>query len=163
MKQADFKASYVRPANIHLTLAFLGDVLMSRIHDAAGALDTAVLEHAPFDVEAAQLGYFGKRGSPRAIWSNIVGDLDRLTALQASLTEALMFNEFPVESRQFKPHLTIARIRKPKRDLPLVGHLEQDTHQHFGVIPVQKLLLIESTLHPEGPEYNILHAARLRR
>ena len=162
LKQTDLRASYVRSANIHLTLAFLGDVLMSRIHDAAGALETAVLGHRPFDVEASQLGYFGKRGSPRAIWSHIGGNEDALRALQANLKEKLIESGFPMEQRRFTPHLTIARIRIPKRNLQLVDHLENDTHQKFGLIEVRELLLLESTLLPEGPEYHILHAATLR-
>ena len=163
MKRGGFKASYVRPANIHLTLAFLGDVLLDRIHNAAGAVDAGVLGHAPFSLEAAQLGYFGKRGSPRAIWSHIEGDVDRLRALQADLTEALILNAFPLDGRKFMPHLTMARIRTPKRNVPLVDHLKNDAHQKFGTIPVTQLLLIESILHPEGPEYVVLHASDLRR
>lgn len=163
MKRAGFKASYVQPVNIHLTLAFLGDVLIDRIHDAAGAVDTAVLGHQSFCVEAAKLGYFGKRGSPRAIWSHLEGEEDLLRALQTDLTEALILNDFPVEGRRFMPHLTIARIRTPKRNLPLVDHLENDDHQEFGAIPVTEALLIQSILHPTGPEYCVLHASPLQK
>ncbi len=163
LKQAQFKLSYVHPENMHLTLAFLGDVLTSRIQDAAGAVGTAVLGSGPFQLEAHQLGYFGKRGSPRAIWSQIDGDLDQLIDLQKRLTDALVQNGFPLEGRKFRPHLTLARIRRPKRNLPLVDHLENDKHQYFGEIPVNELLLIESILHPDGPEYHILHTADLLR
>ena len=161
LRHADFKVSFVPPANMHLTLSFLGDVLLSRIHDVAGAVDTAVLGHAPFAVKAAQLGYFGKRGSPRAIWSHISHDSEALIALQTSLAKALSLNGFPTEDRRFRPHLTIARIRIPKRNLPLVEHLEHDAHQEFGMIPVTHLHLIQSILQPTGVEYAILHTAPL--
>ena len=162
LRHADFKVSFVPPANMHLTLSFLGDVLLSRIHDVAGAVDTAVLGHPPFALDAAQLGYFGKRGSPRAIWSHVGNGTDALITLQASLSEALTLNGFPMEEHRFRPHLTIARIRIPKRNLQLVEHLEHDAHQGFGTIPVTHLHLIQSILRPAGVEYAILHSAPLR-
>ncbi len=153
---------WMRPENIHLTLAFLGNIPLDRIRDAAGAVDAAVLGHTPFEAEATQLGCFGKRGAPRVIWSGIEAGRQELISLQASLAKALRLNGFELEKRDYSPHLTLARIRVPRRNAELVDHLEHDSHRDFGIIPVKTLLLMESILHPEGPEYVILHAADLQ-
>jgi 2'-5' RNA ligase len=157
------KVKWMSPKAIHLTLAFLGNILIDRVHDAAAAVDTAVLSHAPFEAEATQLGYFGKRGAPRVIWTGIAAGRDELISLQASLADSLTLKGFELEERAFSPHLTIARIKIPKRSPELVDHLENDAHQKFGTIPVTRVHLIESILHPEGPEYVVLHTSDLRR
>jgi len=153
---------WMRPENIHLTLAFLGNIPLPRVHDAAGAVDAAVLGHSPFEAEAIRLGHFGKRGAPRVIWTGIQAGRNELIALQASLSDALRRNGFDLEERAFSPHLTIARVRVPKRNPQLIHHLQTDNHQEFGRFPVTQLLLMESILHPERPEYTVLHAAPLQ-
>ncbi len=161
LKRLNIRARWIPEENIHLTLAFLGDVPLDRIHYAAGAIDAACADHAPFTTEATQLGYFGRRGRPRTIWSGVASGAEAITAIQSSIAEALTWNGFDLEQRPFTPHITIARIKLPKRKPDLVSHIEHDAHQCFGAIPVTQVLLMQSVLHATGPEHIMLHASRL--
>jgi 2'-5' RNA ligase len=104
---------FVDPANLHLTLAFLGE-----LDDEALALVSAlageVARHAaPFELALAGLGVFGPTDAPRVIWAGVGGELRSLLALQRRLADALVGEGFPREQRPFSPHLTLARLKRP--------------------------------------------------
>ncbi len=104
---------FVDPANLHLTLAFLGE-LDDETLAAVIALAGEVARHAaPFELALAGLGVFGLPTAPRVIWVGVGGETRALLALQRRLAAALEAEGFPREQRPFSPHLTLARLKRP--------------------------------------------------
>jgi 2'-5' RNA ligase len=99
----------VAPGNIHLTVAFMGEVPESRI-DAAREAARARAFRA-FDLELDLIGCF--RGA-RVAWSAPSGSPSALAELVSGLEAALRDQGFPLEARPFVAHVTLARkIARP--------------------------------------------------
>ena len=132
--------------NLHLTLAFLGDVAAARIA-ALGAIGSAVAAAGPpFTLTLDRVGAFGNGGIAWVGASAPPHDLERL--LQ-SLTGALAKEGFPTERRAFHPHVTLARhCRRPTGRGAIVSIAWR----------VEQITLNASELSPRGPRYRELGA-----
>ena len=95
--------------NIHLTLAFLGDLDDAR---AAHAASVPIAGEA-FDLALDRLGSFRKA---RVAWAGCARPPSRLLALESRLAETLRGLGFALEDRPFAPHVTLRR--KTERALP---------------------------------------------
>lgn len=104
---------WVNPAGIHLTLKFLGAVEAGRVDALLAALRSAAAagDQPPFPLHLDGLGVFPNRREPRVIWAGVGGDLDRLAKMQRRVEQAMARLGFPEESRAFRPHLTLGRVR----------------------------------------------------
>jgi 2'-5' RNA ligase len=103
--QASVTGRKVRPENLHLTLAFLGNQPKSRLPVLAGLLDK--LPDQSFAVDIDRYGYFSK---PRIAWAGPSASPPPLLDLQQSLMQALSEAQIPVKPQgQFTPHVTLAR------------------------------------------------------
>jgi len=96
--------------NIHLTLAFLGEVDRARVPALRPILDAM-----PRDAFMLVLDRVGEWRRAGVAWIAPSVASPRLAALHAALTEALRGAGFPVEARPFQPHLTL--VRRPSRTL----------------------------------------------
>ena len=66
-------ARWVRPAGIHLTLKFLGDVPAGQVDAIAEGMRAAASEHAPFELCAEGLGVFPNPNRVRVVWVGVGG------------------------------------------------------------------------------------------
>jgi 2'-5' RNA ligase len=132
--------------NLHLTLAFLGDVAAERIgvlHALGPAVAAAV---PPFTLTLDRVGAFGDGGIAWAGASAPPRDLERLVQ---SLTGALARDGFPTERRAFHPHVTLARhCRHPSGSGTIVSIAWR----------VERITLNASERAPGGPRYRELGA-----
>lgn len=103
-----------RPANLHLTLKFLGDTKSADLAPIAEALELVCADRRPFPLRFADPEVFGGK-RPRVIVIGLAGGAGALRSLQADLSEALEVLGFPREQRPFRPHLTIGRVRRGRR------------------------------------------------
>jgi 2'-5' RNA ligase len=65
---------------------------------------------------------------------------------------------YPREEREFKPHLTLGRVRSPKGKPELLKRMEGFLHVELGEFRVERLVLFKSDLRPTGPIYTELRA-----
>src|SRR5260370_1469398 len=97
---------WVRRANFHLTLFFLGPAVprerLAPIADALGAIAEAT---TPFEIAARGVGVFPNPARPRVIWVGLDGD--ELAALAARVAEAAARMGLPPQRRPHSPRLTI--------------------------------------------------------
>jgi RNA 2',3'-cyclic 3'-phosphodiesterase len=95
---------------LHLTLAFLGDLDDGELADARSAARAAAARHAPFDADLRGLGAFPQPGRARVAWVGWGAGAEAVSALRATLVRALAC---PADPRPFSPHVTVARAREP--------------------------------------------------
>ena len=151
---------WVAPANLHLTLKFLGGVDETMIEPIGATLREQLRLFQRFTINAKGLGVFPDPKRPRVLWVGLTGD--RLVSLASRVESALQPLGFTPESRKFTPHLTIGRWRQA--DLAprsLVRQLKDWRVYEFGESNVERVNLIQSVLNPAGASYNQLVAVPL--
>jgi 2'-5' RNA ligase len=148
---------WVPPGNIHLSVAFLGDIPEDQLCVVADAIDQACVKQAPLALRLKELGTFGSRRAPRVLWLGIEQDTG-VMALQADVAASLRDIDIPLETRPYHPHVTLGRIapRGPGGDLP--KFLGQHEAFDAGTISVTHVQLMQSILQPQGA----IHTERYR-
>jgi 2'-5' RNA ligase len=163
VQQHAFPWRWVKPAQVHLTLKFLGDVAPDLMEPITQAMDRAVAGQAPFTLLVQGVGCFPNLSRPRVLWMGLHDPQQALTGLQQRLETELVPCGFAPEERPFRPHLTLARAPhggpgRPQLALLLHGYRER----HFGEMVVEHLHLFQSQLHREGAVYTLLRSATLQ-
>jgi RNA 2',3'-cyclic 3'-phosphodiesterase len=97
------------PEQWHLTLAFLGEVDDRAREDLLSRLGRAASRHAALRLSFGSAGRFGDR----VLWTRVRGDVEPLRRLAAAVQAAARRARLPVETRPYRPHLTLARTREP--------------------------------------------------
>lgn len=156
LKRAHAHARWVKPENIHLTLAFLGDVDIDQIRPLEAAMDEHLQGLEKFSLILAGTGSFGKPRRPRIIWAGI-NDSPPLMELQRKTTDALLDAGIDFDTKPFSPHLTMGRVKSPKQGSALLDGLEMEEATGFGRVEISEVLLFKSVLKPGGAEYSVLY------
>ncbi len=146
---------WVDPVNIHLTMAFLGDTEDEKIKILAGMLKDKCSGFHEFDFMLSGAGVFKNYRDPRIIWAGIKSP-EKLYALENKIAEGLKSTGFLIEERQFKPHLTIGRVKSVRDTENLKNILERYRDIEFQKVEVKEVILYESILTLTGPIYKPL-------
>ena len=95
------------------------------------------------------------------MWAGIAPD-PALELLQHGVEQAFAPLGFPTEARAFRPHVTLGRAKRDARPRDFAG-LEQllDAIDFSETVTVAEVDLMESTLQPEGPVYQVKYHERL--
>jgi 2'-5' RNA ligase len=161
-QQLGAQVSWVRAENLHLTLVFLGEIEVRRLGMACRQMDAAALDVSSFALTASGTGVFGSPASPRVLWSGFAETPAPLTTLQQRLTVGLADRGFKVSRKEFRPHVTLGRVRSRRRVGPLTAAVGSANNTIFGVVPVRRVVLMQTLLSPQGARYNLLHESRLQ-
>jgi 2'-5' RNA ligase len=100
-------ARWIEPSDYHVTLRFVGDVDVHAAREVADALETVRRPRVAVDFQG--LSWFGG-DKPRAIVARI-RPTSPLVELQGDLERRLRRVGLPPETRNFAPHVTLARLR----------------------------------------------------
>jgi RNA 2',3'-cyclic 3'-phosphodiesterase len=142
--------------NLHLTLAFLGEVDSGRLARVC-ALAGEVASHSKgFEMSLSGLQVVPPRGNARLVWSPVDDGRERLRELHDRLTDELLRSEgLGGRDRGFRPHVTVARVRRSRRreDKLLRQAVDRLRDTSFGRTCVEHLNVYTSELTPEGPVY----------
>jgi len=151
------KVKWVEPANLHLTLRFVGetpDTDAERVAAAAQGVGDGVL---PVSLALRGVGAFPTPARPRVVWVGLGRGAEALAGvsrdLNARLQEAL---GLPPEARPFAPHLTVGRVKEPAPSRALATAIEELRDEDFGEFVAVRFMLYHSTLTPRGPIYRVL-------
>jgi len=159
--------NFTDPTQAHVTVKFLGEVDAGS--DSAGdrpAVDDVIAagERAvtgatvdgepvgPFECALAGLGVFPDMDYISVVWAGVDDGARELTAIHESLeAESTALGVDPA-GHAFTPHVTLARM-SDARGKALVQRVVRERDPEFGRFGVDEVRLMESTLTPDGPEY----------
>jgi 2'-5' RNA ligase len=151
------RVAWVAPANLHLTLKFLGDV-DPEVPEAVGdVLQRGLTARQPFEVKAAGAGAFPDEHRPRVLWVGLADESGALKALQADVEKWMEDLGFAREARPFAPHLTLGRVKDGHASVSEALQPYRDTT--FGTSIIREVTLYESRLRAKGAEYVVLRRA----
>jgi 2'-5' RNA ligase len=158
---------WTAPANIHVTLHFLGEVELNKIEAVSQLLHVSGSTYAPFTLTLGGLGCFPNTRRPRIIWTGVQGQTEILSKLYQDLGQRLKVIGYTPEARPYSPHLTIGRVKDglPSPQLARLGEVlerEQAAIGEFATLRVTEIALMKSDLKPAGPSYTQLARADLR-
>jgi len=162
--QADVK--WVAPANIHLTLKFLGEIDDKTKDNVIGIVEDIAKDKNPFYLNIASLGAFPHIESPRVIWVGIDKGDAQVKEIAKALEEKLSKVGIPAEDKLFSSHITIGRTKSSKNRNNLAESMESLKGKVAEGIPelrIEKITLFKSTLTPKGPIYEVLKEAYLKK
>jgi 2'-5' RNA ligase len=160
LKVIDARVSWAKPANIHLTLKFLGAVEATRIERVASSVKRAAAGIGQFEIEVGGAGCFPSPRSPLVLWVGFSAIPPALQQLYANLEDELAREGFALEKRKFSPHLTIGRLRGPKNAAQLAEALIASgfTPETFKA---NEVIAMRSDLKPAGSIYTPQAVIRL--
>ncbi|NWF76665.1 MAG: RNA 2',3'-cyclic phosphodiesterase [Nitrospirae bacterium] len=156
LKKYDADIKWVNPENIHLTLKFLGNTPQSFLTKINETLNEAVLPYSPFYIKIYGTGVFPNKKHPRVIWIGIK-DSEILINLRNAIEQSISSLGYQKDEKEFKPHLTIGRVRSQKGIMHIINNLEDFKDKDFGSIYVDNIKLMKSDLKPKGAEYSCLY------
>jgi 2'-5' RNA ligase len=142
---------WTRPEGRHLTLKFLGEVPSERVEDIGVALAHAVSGHRRFTAGFERAGGFPNLRRPRVVWVGLGEGAEPMAALAADVDRSLEPLGFEAEKRPFTGHLTLCRIKVPKR-VDAVPEVEVPADG----FEVRDVVLFRSQLNPKGARYTAL-------
>src|SRR5947207_11685181 len=83
LKQRITRASWTTPANLHVTLKFLGEVPDNQVMGVCDALLAIALPR--FQLRVADLGTFPPRGAARVLFAGVAGETEGVSELFDSI------------------------------------------------------------------------------
>jgi 2'-5' RNA ligase len=153
--RAEFpSARWTRIEGIHVTLKFIGEVSDERAVRIEDAL-SAVHSDAPIEMKIRGAGFFPDERRPHVFWIGIdaTPNLAEIAAQVETLLEALGVAR---ESREFKPHLTLARIAESRGIEKLHDALNRCGPVDFGTVRTNEMHLYRSELGRGRAKYSRL-------
>ncbi len=158
MRCTDSGVHWVKPASIHLTLKFLGEITPQSREAVFAAVESAVAGRVSFELHTAGPGAFPSLRHPKVFWIGLQPqNLDPLNQLQADIETHLADRGFPREARTFKPHLTVGRVKSPRNLEKIAGQFGAYPFPNVS-IPVREILVMKSELTRQGAMYSVQKA-----
>lgn len=148
---------WVDAENVHVTLKFLGHTEPALVPLLEEALDTLVRPLFPFEVSCQRLGAFPDARSPRILWAGLdPKGAEVMSLLQLSIEQDIASLGFPPEEREFKPHVTLGRV-KSDRTYDMRSVVDELGAYDFGTSFIKDITLYESERTPNGARYTVLN------
>jgi 2'-5' RNA ligase len=137
---------WVPPEQIHLTLAFLGEVEGGALEALIGEL--ANIRAPGFCLRFGAAGCFPDRRRPRVLWIGMEPEA-RLISLATLVHSAVLACDIPQEERAFSPHITLARLKIPA-PREAGAFLDRPVRPELPPVEVREFILFESRLSASG-------------
>lgn len=152
LKQHYENVKWVNPEAIHLTLSFFGNVDQGLIDTAADILNGITPRHRGFSLALHGVGGFPDLSNPKVLWAGLEGQTESLQALKKDIDAGLLKAGILPEERDFRPHLTLGRLRGFKRQ---TRRLPPDilNFKSSKSYDVTRLVIFKSELTREGARY----------
>jgi RNA 2',3'-cyclic 3'-phosphodiesterase len=153
------KVVWVKPAALHVTIRFLGDVEAAEVERITPLLAPPI-PLAPFDVQWRGIGTFPNNRHPRALWLGVIKGAAQLAAVEAEISRRLAGAAVALDDRALLPHLTLGRVKMAGAGVDWPKIL-QTAEVKDATSVIDRVTLYQSKLSQYGPHYTELVSAPL--
>jgi RNA 2',3'-cyclic 3'-phosphodiesterase len=151
----------VSPAQLHVTLKFLGDIEDGIVPAVLDIVQAACSGIGPIRLRIRSAGSFPSLARMKVIWVGLEG-AEPLGTIAGRLDARLERLGILRESRPWAPHVTVARVRAPRGLDRVRGVIESHREEVFAEVAVSEIGLKQSVLTPSGPIYSDIGRVALR-
>jgi len=169
LRNSDAKIRWVESENMHFTLKFLGNISEVDVYGVCRGVEKAVGRMAPFQIDVRQVGAFPSIQRPHTLWMGassqepLSNEEAPIIAAFSAIEHQLQLLGYRRESRRYQPHLTIGRvIGRGQATENLTALLADNAEFQAGGMFVEEVTIFSSTLHQEGPTYEVMGRVPLR-
>ena len=145
---------WVKPAGLHITLKFLGDIPEQTVAPLAADLDKAAALCPPLSLRLAGFGAFPNVKRAKVVWVGLEGDMHELSKLAFTIDKTSIAYGVAGERRPFSGHITLGRLKAPTMVDLAINPVK-------GLFNASQVLLYQSVLLPGGAQYTVLHRSSL--
>jgi RNA 2',3'-cyclic 3'-phosphodiesterase len=142
------RGRWIDPAEMHLTLRFIGEVDGAVAEDVRTALGG--ISHPSFTIMLEGVGQFGDK-TPRTLFAGVQRS-EPLMRLAAKIEQTLQRIGLPPETRRYTPHVTLARLNNGPRT-SVAEFLAEHGLFRAGPVSVDAFELLSSNLGHNGAHY----------
>jgi RNA 2',3'-cyclic 3'-phosphodiesterase len=143
----------------HITLSFIGNTTEEQVAGVIDLLDKRLEDFGPFPVRISGVGFFGRPGNPKVIYAGVDSTVE-LLHLQKLTLSVVKEVGLTADTKPFRPHLTLGRIKHFSGDRPLSGLGVEISEGILQEQTEDKVVFYESILTPAGPVYKPLWKKR---
>ena len=151
---ADVK--WVEPDHLHVTLKFLDEITDEQRRHVEALLGRIAAEEPPFTLAMDRVGAFPSLTAPRVLWVGLSEGKEAVIRIAEAIEREGATLSLRSEERPFAAHVTIGRVRSPRRREALVQRLQASTWEPPAPFQVTALTLYRSDLSASGPRYTAL-------
>ncbi len=153
---------WVRPANIHFTLKFLGNVEEEKVEALANAVREVTGVSPSVEISTGGFGAFPRPERARVFWLGLETGKAALSELARDFNGRLRALRFEAEKRPFAAHITLARLRQARDISNLIEAWEQTAGVRDVAWRGNEVVLYQSVLDRTGPTYTALERFELK-
>lgn len=152
----DERISWVNPENYHVTIRFLGEIIVSRTDVISASLEKHINNTQKMVINFNKPGSFGPLKKPRVIWVGFE-QVSFFESLKLNVDMALESCGFPKTNQPFRAHLTLGRVRNKLRDRDgYYRAIKSMAYRFRDQACMDKLVFYRSEAGPDGPVYTPL-------
>lgn len=155
-KWQNLPVKWVREANLHVTLAFLGHVADENITEICEKVCEAVKNTEIFDLEFKTIELGPDAANPKMIWLSGHAD-ESLKILHEKIEKALSI--FVSSKKSFRPHITLGRIRGRKWET--LAPKPEILENYNLIVSVESVDIMASDFSDGGREYTTIQGCPL--
>ena len=143
---------------MHLTLHFLGETPPYKKEDLTFRLKEFAYHSFPISIGGC--GHFGSGNHPSTLWAGVRPSKD-LVGLHQDLSKVLKNMGFPLSVKEFKPHITLARLPRKNTPKGTGEFLVKNSLYQGPVMNVESFSLYQSEPTGHGNRYTVLERFEL--
>ena len=142
----------------HVTLAFLGDISTGQLQRVLRTVNDVFMSHATFRVTMKELVVFPSARHARVLGTALEDTSGALCRAATLLHGSLRREGLALEEREFRPHITLARLQPPTQ----VAFEAIQTSMAESAFLCRTVAVYDSVLGGQGSRYRVLHSVLLR-
>ena len=151
---ADVK--WVQPENLHVTLKFLDEITDEQRGRVEALLGRVASGASSFTLAMDRVGAFPSLTAPRVLWVGLSEGKESVIRIAESIEREGQTIPLPREERPFAAHVTLGRVRSPRRREALSQRFQTLVWEPPAPFQVTALTLYRSDLSAAGPRYTAL-------
>lgn len=159
-KLSDEKIRWVNTENFHFTLKFLGDTEVDKIQTIRETLHKLVSNFSTAETSIVGFGVFPTISKARVLWFGMQ-NFEQIKKLNNAIDKEISKLGYEKNNLDFKPHLTIGRIKYLRQKDILSQLIKKYKNIEFQKLNVDEIQLFESKLSPQGAIYTSLEKFKL--